>query len=420
MNVLLLSLFHPEVVRGGAQQVCLDLFEGLKAAEGITPTLLAAVDPSRLELYKSGARITGFDGRPGEHLFLSRGYDHFWNRLDGDDLAEAYVAFLDQTRPDVVHFHAFLLFGLDFLTLTRRVLPRARIVFTLHEFLAICEAHGQRVRPFDGSICHRASPYRCHQCFPAIPPETFFTRAMWTKRHLEAVDVFTTPSRFMIDVYADWGLERTRLAHVANGTRAPARRIPAPRPGGKRNRFGFFGQMIDNKGLQVILRAVGLLRAEGFTDLVVELNSADPGVASAALRREIEDFLAAEAALPADQRMVWDKGAYEVSALAGRMGRIDWCLVPSLWPEAFGLVVSEAWSHGRPVIGSEVGALAERVRDGVDGLLFPVGDERALAEAMRRACTEEGLWERLAAGIIAPEGCESMVARFVALYEASG
>ena len=65
MKVLLVSLFHPELVRGGAQQVCYELFQGLKSRRGIEPTLLAAVDPSFKSLYKSGAQITGFDGRAG-------------------------------------------------------------------------------------------------------------------------------------------------------------------------------------------------------------------------------------------------------------------------------------------------------------------------------------------------------------------
>ncbi|MFL5239726.1 MAG: hypothetical protein ACJ8EL_19445 [Rhizomicrobium sp.] len=69
---MLISLFHPELVRGGAQQVCYELFEGLKETEGIEPVLLASIDSSYPALYKSGARITGFEGRPNEYLFLSR------------------------------------------------------------------------------------------------------------------------------------------------------------------------------------------------------------------------------------------------------------------------------------------------------------------------------------------------------------
>jgi len=34
LKVLLISLFHPELVRGGAQQICYELFEGLKELTG--------------------------------------------------------------------------------------------------------------------------------------------------------------------------------------------------------------------------------------------------------------------------------------------------------------------------------------------------------------------------------------------------
>jgi len=71
MKILLISLYHPELVRGGAQQVCYELFRSLKRRPGIEPVLLAAIDPSFKALYKSGARITGFDGRPDEYLFLT-------------------------------------------------------------------------------------------------------------------------------------------------------------------------------------------------------------------------------------------------------------------------------------------------------------------------------------------------------------
>src|SRR5262249_48950152 len=154
------------------------------------PMLLGAIDPSFPALYKSGARITGFDGRPGEFLFLSRDYDYWWHKTGDVSVREAFAEFLQLVRPDVVHFHHFLLLGLDLLTLTRRVLPEARIVFTFHEFLAICAADGQMVRTTDHSLCDRASSVRCHQCFPERRPEEFFMRELWVKRHLAAVDVF--------------------------------------------------------------------------------------------------------------------------------------------------------------------------------------------------------------------------------------
>jgi glycosyltransferase involved in cell wall biosynthesis len=71
---------------------------------------------------------------------------------------------------------------------------------------------------------------------------------------------------------------------------------------------------------------------------------------------------------------------------------------------------------GRPVICSNVGGPAERVRDGVDGLHFAVGDARALAAAMHRAATEPGLWGRLAGNLPAAPGRETMVEGFMAAY----
>jgi glycosyltransferase involved in cell wall biosynthesis len=415
MKVLIVSVFHPELTRGGAQQVAYELFEGLQQTPGVEPVFLAAVDPSMSAFYKSGARITGFDGRPNEFLFLTQGYDGWWHKNGSPILLESFAEFLRLVKPDVVHFHHFLLLGFDLLTLTRRVLPDARIIFTFHEFLTICAADGQMVRRVDGSLCDRASPARCHQCFPQSPPETFFVREMWFKKHLSVVDAFTTPSRFMIDHYVRWGIDPAKISCVANGQRDYGQAAPRPsRP--RRNRFGFFGQLVDNKGVQVMLRAVQILRQEGFTDFSVEINGANLVYASEPIRQEIEAFREQEEALPAAEQLVRFNGSYHLDQLSHRMARVDWCLAPSIWWESFGLVISEAWMFGKPVIASNVGGMAERIGHEVDGLLFEVGDARALAETIRRAATEEGLWDRLAKGITPPPARGQMVEGYMALY----
>jgi glycosyltransferase involved in cell wall biosynthesis len=415
MKVLLVSLFHPEIVRGGAQQVCYELFEALKDVKGVEPMLLGAIDPSFPALYKSGARITGFDGRPGEFLFLSRDYDYWWHKTGDVSVREAFAEFLQLVRPDVVHFHHFLLLGLDLLTLTRRVLPEARIVFTFHEFLAICAADGQMVRTTDHSLCDRASSVRCHQCFPERRPEEFFMRELWVKRHLQAVDIFTTPSKFMIEQFVTWGLDQASIVHVPNGQDNYAKAFEEPQRA-KRNRIGFFGQLVDNKGVQVLLEAVDLLRDEGFEDFTVEINGDNLRYASPARREAVEDYMSQLEQLPSHERRVRFNGAYHVKQLGERMARVDWCVAPSVWWESFGLVISEAWMFGRPVIVSNVGGPAERVTHEVDGLTFPVGDARSLAEALKRACTEEGLWERLSAAIKPPAGRAEMAKNFLKVY----
>ena len=416
MKVLLISLFHPELVRGGAQQVCYELFNGLKASRNIEPLLLAAVDPSMGALYKSGAQITGFDGREGEFLFLSRNYDQQWHKLSNHALTRSFVEFLELEQPDVVHFHHFLLFGIDFLTLTRRTLPNARIVFTFHEFLSICDANGHMLRRYDNSLCTRASPVRCHQCFPERQPESFFVREMWFKKHLSVVDAFTVPSRFMIERYVDWGLDPAKISHVTNGQPDYSNGQFKPEKRSKRNRFGFFGQLVDNKGVWLLLEAVERLRSEGFTDFVVEINGGNLQFASAARRAEIEAFRRREESLPEAQRIVVFNGSYAVDQLAQRMQKVDWCVVPSVWWEIFGLVISEAWMFKRPVIASNVGGPGERITHETDGLLFDVADASALAQTIRRACTEKGLWERLAKGITVPASEKTMVDGFLNVY----
>jgi glycosyltransferase involved in cell wall biosynthesis len=417
VKVLLISLFHPELVRGGAQQVCYELFQGLRQQPGFAPTLLASVDDSLPALYKSGARITGFDRRPDEFLFLSRDYDYTWHRVPNLLLIESYVDFLKLIRPDVVHFHHFLTLGIDLLSITRRTLPDARIVFTFHEFLAICAADGQMLRRTDRSLCAEASGVRCHQCIPELSPDHFFLREMWMKRHLEVVDVFTTPTRFMVEHYARWGIDPARITVVPNGQAdySGGATFLDERP--RRNRFGFFGQLVDNKGVHVILEAVEILRGSGFTDFVVEINGDNLRYASEPRRKALEGFLEREQQRLPQERNVVMNGSYHVTQLAARMARIDWCIVPSVWWEIFGLVISEAWMFKRPVIASNVGGMKERITDGVDGLQFNVGDARALAEVMRRACSEEGLWQRLVAGIRPPLSREGMTERFCAIYE---
>ena len=57
-------------------------------------------------------------------------------------------------------------------------------------------------------------------------------------------------------------------------------------------------------------------------------------------------------------------------------------VLPSDWPEAFGMVLLEAMACGVPVIGTSIGGIPEIIRDHEDGLLVPPGDARALADAI--------------------------------------
>jgi glycosyltransferase involved in cell wall biosynthesis len=417
LKVLLISVRHPELVRGGGQLCCYELFHGLQAEPDVEPYFLAPTDRGYPALYKPDACITGFDQQESEFLYLSTAYDYLWHRTTSPRHVAAFVDLLETLRPDVVHFQHFLFLGIDFLSLTRRVLPQCRIVFTFHEYLTMCQADGHMVRRTDGSLCEQPSSVRCHQCFPDRSPGDFLLRKLWFQRHLSVVDAFACACRFQIEHHVAWGIDPDKIFHVPNGEIDQAHGVLPPVAEGPKNRFGFFGRLVDAKGVHVILRAVQALRSQGFTDFVVELNGDNLHFATPAIRQEIEAFLAEEEQRPPAERIVFNNGSYQADQIGTRMNRIDWSLVPSIWWEAFGLVISEAWMFRKPIICSNVGGMAERITHDVDGLHFQVGDSRALAAAIRRACTEPGLWERLSAATPQPPSRADVVKGYRALYE---
>ena len=65
------------------------------------------------------------------------------------------------------------------------------------------------------------------------------------------------------------------------------------------------------------------------------------------------------------------------------LDRCDVLVVPSTWPEVFGIVILEAFAHGKPVIASCVGGIPEIVHDGRTGFLLPPEDHRAWSALIR-------------------------------------
>ena len=65
--------------------------------------------------------------------------------------------------------------------------------------------------------------------------------------------------------------------------------------------------------------------------------------------------------------------------------------------EGYGVVAREAMAHGRPVVASAVGGLADAVEDGVTGLVVPPRDPAALRAAIERLLADRALRDRLGA-----------------------
>ena len=116
----------------------------------------------------------------------------------------------------------------------------------------------------------------------------------------------------------------------------------------------------------------------------------------------IEEFLAATDGLP---RVVVGAGPVEVPEAVGFVPpgdlgaffeRAAVVCVPSR-REGYGMVAREAMAHGRPVVATRVGGLADAVDDGVTGLLVPAGDVAGLRAAIERLLGDPELRARLGA-----------------------
>jgi glycosyltransferase involved in cell wall biosynthesis len=90
---------------------------------------------------------------------------------------------------------------------------------------------------------------------------------------------------------------------------------------------------------------------------------------------------------PAVQPFVRFLGSVSETEKHALMAQCDMLLLPSKH-DAMGIVMLEAWSHGKPVIGARAGGIPGVVSHGVDGLLVEYGDVDSLAKAMR------SLWQQ--------------------------
>jgi glycosyltransferase involved in cell wall biosynthesis len=100
------------------------------------------------------------------------------------------------------------------------------------------------------------------------------------------------------------------------------------------------------------------------------------------------------------------------------MTNLDWVVVPSVWWENSPLVIQESFHFRRPVICSDIGGMAEKVKHGVNGLHFRAGDARSLADTIRTAAGTPGLWERLREGIQPVHPMTTHVATLTEIYNA--
>jgi phosphatidylinositol alpha-mannosyltransferase len=147
-----------------------------------------------------------------------------------------------------------------------------------------------------------------------------------------------------------------------------------PKPRSEKLRVLFVGRSEERKGLPVLLQAF-----EGLIEHVparLTLIGASPED----VKRYVPD--------PATEASIENLGRVSGQDLWRQLHQADVLCAPSLAGESFGMVLTEAFAAGTPVIASEIAGYSDVVTDGSDGILVPPADPQRLAEELQRLYLE--------------------------------
>lgn len=290
-------------------------------------------------------------------------------------------------RPDVVFAH-----GIEHGVMVAALRGTAPVAQFVHDYVGSCisgtKTHQSIPRP-----CARPLGWGClahyypHRC-GGLDPRTMwrdFGRQRRLREHLRRAEAVIVASSHMAREMVREGVEASRVHQPSMFVPAVERVTNAPPlPGGEPSaaaRLLFAGRMDAIKGGGMLIEAL-------------------PRVAEA-LARPVELTLLGDG--PARAR--WEAAAAHVSAsgpgiaitfpgweqdFESRLARTDLLVVPSVWPEPFGMVGPEAGAHGVPAAAFAVGGIPDWLTDGENGHLA-AGDRPAaepLADAIVRALAD--------------------------------
>jgi len=283
-------------------------------------------------------------------------------------------------RPAVVHVHnTFPELSPSVFWAAQR--SRVPVVETLHNFRHVC-ANALLLR--DGArgedcVGRAGGPALRHRCYEGSFTRTAVVvatnalhRVLGTYR--SKVDAYVALNDFNREIFARGGLPADKLRIKPNF-------VPLSSLGdnGRKRQAVFVGAMTPSKGVRLLLRAWPGAGLTGF-DLLL----AGDGPERKSLEREFAHL----------DHIIWC-GRLERSEILRLMAESRVLLFPSLAYENCPMVVLEALSVGTPVVGANHSGLAAIIQHEREGLLFPSGDEQALASALRRALlADDRTWNR--------------------------
>ena len=360
---------------GGSVISLLELLKGLDK-EQYRPLVVCFVDHSYVQRYEqAGAQVI------------------VWNEYQNPDHRPSWAGAARQTIPvkrwREGRFGAKVYHGLGLgLWLLRRGLPRAS------RLLSIARKNGAGLIHTNIRVGHDREgliaawlgrlPCVCHVRHQE-------TLGWFDRRLADTVGKFIYISQAVQESHLSSGIGRDRGEVVYNGlniadwTRAldPARGRELLGVASAAPLVGIVGRLDKWKGHSVFLQAMVKLKETAPGVRAVVVGDAPPD--QAAYRQELE-MLTARLGLTETVSFVPFQ-----TELAAVMSALDVVVLASTSPEPFGRVLIEAMAAGKPVVASDSGASREIIDDGQQGVLFPPGEDAALASAIARLLSDRAL-----------------------------
>jgi len=193
------------------------------------------------------------------------------------------------------------------------------------------------------------------------------------KEH-RSLDLLIAGSRYMVDQLILNGFSRQQIALLPPAVMFTDTRVTAVQ---QTKRILYVGQLIRGKGVDLLLDALQKCSPEISLDIVGTGN--DEGM----LKERVFDG-------PLKDRVVFH-GWVDHEQLIEMYDQAMCSVVPSRWPEPFGMVGLEAMLRKRPVIGFAVGGIPDWLKDRVTGYLVPAADTAMMAEKITRLTSDPAL-----------------------------
>lgn len=235
------------------------------------------------------------------------------------------------------------------------------------------------------------------------------------RRIVRKVHTFISPSAFLKERFAEWGVPAPKVIHIENGTEIrPFREhqrkhrtsleVPKGKRSGRELIFGFIGTIRPHKAPHLLVKALAALKeSERAKAVIYGDKETDPPYSlylDKLARGMNVDFA----------------GRFEERDKPRIYSEMDALVIPSVWYENSPVTIHEAFASGTPVITSDIGGMKELVRSGKNGLTFKTGSSSDLARVMERFVNNEELRESLRNGISPVKSMGEHVKELLKIY----